>query len=273
MLKKHNLYVLSLLCVAPAFANVPIESRALSQNSAVAMNTGANVTTNLNWQLIEKNQQLEADVRTLRGKFEEQENTIETLKKELENRYTDLDARLEALQEKIDPQPEEAPEEDNQQDTAPSSNSGNAAKANLAISLPVIAKTAQAPTEIETQAYTLALDAYKAGGAQKAIQPMRDFIAKYPQSAYISNAHFWLAEFLLAIQPTDFSAAKQHFAIVANQYPNSSKASNALYRLYTIASNVDQDQALASEYKTKLMNQYPKSEEAKFVNWYKKRHH
>ena len=48
-----------------------------------------------------KNQQLENDLRSLRGKIEEQENEIERLKSELTNRYADLDQRLELLQQKL----------------------------------------------------------------------------------------------------------------------------------------------------------------------------
>ena len=46
-----------------------------------------------------QNQQLENDLRSLRGKIEEQENEIERLKSELTNRYADLDQRLELLQQ------------------------------------------------------------------------------------------------------------------------------------------------------------------------------
>ena len=262
MLNKHSLTFLALLCTAPAFANVQIESRGLSQGSSVAMNTGANTTTNLNWQLIEKNQQLEADIRNLRGKFEEQENTIEQLKKELENRYNDLDARLEMLQQKVDPQ-EEAPEEDNQQDTAPSDDL-TLKNQNESLNTQPATGVVQ-PNDIETQVYTAALDAYKTGGAQKALQPMQQFIQQYPDSAYISNAYFWLGEILLAVEPTDYNAVKQKFTTVVNQYPNSTKAATALYRMFTIASNVDQNEVLAAQFKTKLLNQYPNSEEAKYV--------
>ncbi|MDD2947207.1 MAG: YbgF trimerization domain-containing protein, partial [Acinetobacter sp.] len=114
MLKQHALCVLTLLGSTSLYANVPIESRGLSQNNSidlsannVAINSGAtvaNVPTNLNWQIIQKNQQLENDIRALRGKIEEQDNEIEKLKHELTNRYTDLDQRLELLQQKVDPE-------------------------------------------------------------------------------------------------------------------------------------------------------------------------
>ena len=274
MLKKHSLCALTLLCTTPVFANIPIESRGLSQatnNSvnptSVAVDTGASATaTNINWQIMQKNQQLESDLRSLRGKLEEQDNEIAQLKHELENRYADLDQRLELLQQKIDPEARNTTE-DNQQDTPPSnttitnpSSNTTAAAVNKA---PVVVST-QNTSELEKAAYTVALDAYKQGGAKKAIAPMQNFIKNNPNSVYISNAYFWLAEFNLAIEPTNYAEAKKNYGIVANQYPNSSRAPRAVYQLYNIAKEVDKNTAQANQYKAKLLKQYPKSEEASF---------
>ena len=108
------------------------------------------------------------------------------------------------------------------------------------------------------------MDAYKQGGAKKAIAPMQNFIKNHPNSVYISNAYFWLAEFNLAIEPTNYTEAKKNFEIVATKYPQSAKASSALYRLYSIAQDVDHKPALAAQYKSKILSQYPKSEAARF---------
>ena len=274
MLKKHSLCALTLLCTTPVFANIPIESRGLSQatnNSvnptSVAVDTGASATaTNINWQIMQKNQQLESDLRSLRGKLEEQDNEIAQLKHELENRYADLDQRLELLQQKVDPEARNTTE-DNQQDTPPSnttitnpSSNTTAAAVNKA---PVVVST-QNTSELEKAAYTVALDAYKQGGAKKAIAPMQNFIKNNPNSVYISNAYFWLAEFNLAIEPTNYAEAKKNYGIVANQYPNSSRAPRAVYQLYNIAKEVDKNSTQANQYKAKLLKQYPKSEEASF---------
>jgi TolA-binding protein len=228
---------------------------------------------------MQKNQQLENDIRSLRGRIEEQENTIEQLKNDLNNRYTDLDQRLELLQQKVDPD-SATQTEDNQQDTSPSSNSttstANPAVNNASNPTPVVtpptkaintditatANTQQQTTDLEKAAYTVALDAYKQGGAKKAIAPMQNFIKNHPNSVYISNAYFWLAEFNLAIEPTNYAEAKRNYNIVVNQYSQSSKAARALYQLYSIAKDVDRNTALANQYKAKLLKQYPKSEEA-----------
>ncbi len=132
MFKQHVLCALTLTCSGTLFANIPIESRGLSgadngtvytaNNTAIQTGAGSTPTpTNLNWQLMQKNQQLENELRSLRGKMEEQDNIIEQLKSELTNRYADLDQRLELLQQKVDPSEDTEVAEDNQQGTAPSS--------------------------------------------------------------------------------------------------------------------------------------------------------
>lgn len=283
MLNKHVLGAMAFLCSASVLANIPIESRGLSQdslayaqnNTAAAISAGdasaAQVPTNLNWQLMQKNQQLENDIRTLRGKLEEQDNEIEKLKSELSNRYADLDQRLELLQQKLDPSTADSATEDSQQDISPSSpaNSTVTAPADAPPSAPAAQQPAAAgakasSAELDKAAYTVALDAYRQGGAKKAIAPMQNFIKNNPNSVYISNAHFWLAEFNLAIEPTNYPEAKRNYNIVVTKYPNSSRASRALYQLYSIAKDVDRNAAQAAQLKQKLLKNYPKSEEAKF---------
>lgn len=283
MLNKHVLGAMAFLCSASVLANIPIESRGLSQdslayaqnNTAAAISAGdasaARVPTNLNWQLMQKNQQLENDIRTLRGKLEEQDNEIEKLKSELSNRYADLDQRLELLQQKLDPSTADSATEDSQQDISPSSPAAGTVTAPAdappsapAAQQPAAAGAKASSAELDKAAYTVALDAYRQGGAKKAIAPMQNFIKNNPNSVYISNAHFWLAEFNLAIEPTNYPEAKRNYNIVVTKYPNSSRASRALYQLYSIAKDVDRNAAQAAQLKQKLLKNYPKSEEAKF---------
>lgn len=281
MLKKHSVLFIALLSSAHLYANVPIESRALSQQQASNVVAG---TPSLNWEIMQKNQKLEEEIRKLRGQLEEHDNAIEQLKKELTNRYTDLDQRLELLSQKIDP-PEDNPEAQDPSAATASTNADTSAPA-IVPAAPVQQQTTPATTqvpaaqpqtntattesassqiELEKAAYTVALDAYKQGGAKKAIQPMQNFIKNHPNGIYVGNAYFWLAEFYLAVEPVDYKAAKQNYNIVATRYPNSAKASRAVYQLYSIAKEVDKNTALANQYKSKLLSQYPQSEEAKFI--------
>ena len=284
MLRKSTLFTLILLCSSSSlYANVPIESRGLSyetDNTPLSTTTAINipntqvetVPTSINWQLTQKTQQLENDIRVLRGKIEEQDNQINQLTNELNNRYTDLDQRLELLLQKVDSDNSDTTlEEDNQQDitpsiksTEPTTNKPVTPSPTATASVTTVQK-ASSNTELDKAAYTVALEAYKQGGAKKALAPMQNFIKNNPNSVYISNAYFWVGEFYLAIEPTNYVAAKKNFEIVANKYPNSSKAANALHRLYNISLNVDHNPTQANKYKTLLLQKYPKSEEAGFL--------
>lgn len=292
MLKKHSLFALTLLCSSALYANVPIETRGLSQSdsgaSSATNNNDQPVATNLNWQMIQKNQQLENDIRSLRGQLEEQSHTIDQLQKDLANRYTDLDQRLQLLSQKVDPEesntsddsnsnaPSDAPAPENGSPaatSAPATNSTPAPQTNNSVA-PNTTSTAAAPaqpqsssnqdSDLDKAAYTVALDAYKQGGAKKAIAPMENFIKNHPTSIYTPNAYFWLAEFNLATDPVNYAQAKKNYLVVADKYPTSSKAPRSLYQLYSIAQDVDRKPTIAAQYKTKLLSSYPQSEEAGF---------
>lgn len=281
MLKKHALFSIALLSSASLYA-IPIESRGLSDTASSrndVANSPAPIAGNMNWDLIQKNQQLENQIRELRGKIEEQDHAIDQLNKELTNRYTDLDQRLELLNQKLEPesnQPEQAPAENAPVDSSNTTDQTTSTnKATINSPVPTPAQNSATPTTdsgnntsdpvaLEKAAYTIALDAYKKGGAKQAIAPMQNFIKNYPNSIYTGNAYFWLAEFQLAIDPPNYNDAKKNYEIVAAKFPNSSKAPRALYQLYSIAKDVNKNTQTANVYKNKLLSTYPKSEEAGF---------
>ena len=103
MLRKHALLAISLLSSITLYV-VPIESNSLSGSTASNIgNSNSPINGNMNWDLLQKNQNLENQVRELRGKIEEQDYAIEQLTKELTSKYTDLDQRLELLNQRLDP--------------------------------------------------------------------------------------------------------------------------------------------------------------------------
>lgn len=277
MLKKHLPFAIILLFSSfQSYANVPIESRGLSQNTGTSLSgTSPAAPLNINWEIMQKNQQLENEIRNLRGKLEEQDNEIDKLKSDLQNRYTDLDQRLELLSQKLDPDTTQS-QDSTQQDqtstassqnsatslTSPTQSENNTQPAQINASSNNV--THQDPVELEKAAYTVALDAYKQGGAKKAIAPMQNFIKNHPNSIYTGNAYFWLAEFNLATDPVNYAEAKKNYDIVVKRYPTSSKAPRSLYQLYSIAKDVEHNSAAANQLKAKLLKTYPQSEEVKY---------
>lgn len=118
MPNKFALLGLALLSTSALYA-IPVENRGLS-DAVVVVNNGTNpIAGNSNWDLIQKNQQLENQIRELRGKIEEQDYAIEQLIKEVKNNYDDLDQRLELLNQKLEPDTEETENTEEQSAEAP----------------------------------------------------------------------------------------------------------------------------------------------------------
>lgn len=81
----------------------------------------------------------------------------------------------------------------------------------------------------------------------------QEFIASYPESVYLVNAHYWLGQ-LFFIQKEDVEAAK-NFAKVAKD-KESNKRADALYKLGEIARRNNKYKA-ASKYYNKVLAEYP----------------
>lgn len=282
MLINRTLLTIALFSSGQAFANIPIENRSLSQNTpsynSATSSPTTNVSNNPSWELLQQNQRLENQIRELRGKIEEQDHQIDQLNRELTNRYTDLDQRLELLQQKIDPAEEESVDPNTTPSDTPTqpANDNSNPSSTTAEPSPPLASNTPPPTppeatttsnnqaELDKAAYTVALEAYKQGGAKKAIAPMQNFVKNNPNSVYTGNAYFWLAEFNLAIEPPNYEEAKKNYETVAAKFPQSSKAARSLYQLYSIAKDVNKNTQTAEVYKSKLLSSYPQSEEASF---------
>lgn len=290
----------------PQAQAVPIEQGSLTQSSNTPVLAGSSAVTDTQgstlWQLYQQVQQLQQEVRELRGQLESQQNSLDRTQKEVKNRYTDLDQRLELLKEQTQPTDESAdtPTDNPNPDTNPANSESNAPTSNQPANntapatnnlpptptTPPVSSSPSAPLsskpssgntvyvkqdtsstgqQPDKQAYISAYDAYKAGGAAKAIKPMQQFIASFPNSVYVPNAYYWLGEFYLASNPADFIKAKKSFNEVINKYPKSAKASTALYRVATITQEIDKRTSEATVLMKKLVRDYSGSTEAQYA--------
>lgn len=251
------------IIVSAAHADIPVESRPLSQPAAPVVSTDSNQASQL-WLLTQKIQKLEEDVRNLRGKVESHDNDIDQLQKDAKNHFVDFDQRLGQVQDDV--------KKLNGTATPPVSGDTTAPQSSNTVAPNTTGNSAAPATdEADKVAYIAAYEAYKAGGAAQAIVPMKKFIADYPQSQFVPNAYYWLGEFNLAITPPNFATASANFKIVMNQYPKTAKAAAATYRLATLA-DVDQHQATAVALMKTLLKNYPGTQEAGFATDYLKSH-
>lgn len=102
-------------------------------------------------------EQLQAEVRRLRGSLEEQQFAVEGQRKQQRDQYADLDTRLQALE-----------------------------KAGAAAATPAVP-----PDEA---AYRAAFDLMKAGNYDDAQKALEAFLATWPASTLAENAQYWLGE-------------------------------------------------------------------------------
>ncbi len=264
-----RLLVWPLVLAAPAVQAIPIETVPLSGGAPAAAPVrpeapSAPVTAaatpeapSMMWNLYQQVQRLEQEVRSLRGRLEGHDQQLDQVQNDLKNRFTDLDQRLVAAQTASD-----AP---NRTDLATSAATPEPVNPTTAPSV-----TAAGPAA-DQRDYLAAYDAYKTGGAAKAIEPMRAFIDRYPNSSHIANANYWLGEFYLANNPPDFARARGQFERVVQQYPGTAKVPAALYRLATLA-DVDGRRSEALRLMTRLDREFADSKEAGFARTYLKTH-
>ena len=83
-------------------------------------------------------------------------------------------------------------------------------------------------TDIRAQ-YDAIFPMVRAKRYDEAIVEYQKFLAAYPDSKFVSNARYWLAQIYNVQGRTD--EAEREYLIVSQQYPDASKASDALLKL------------------------------------------
>jgi len=111
-----------------------------------------------------------------------------------------------------------------------------------------------------TEVYQRSFAEYASGRYRQATKGFEQFLRAFPDSRYVGNAQYWLAESLYAQQ--EFGKAITAFEAVVKRYAQGGKAPEALYKLAVIHHRLRQ-QDKAQEYVDRLQNLYPESSAAK----------
>lgn len=173
--------------------------------------------------------QVQADVRQLRGRIEELEYNAEAMHKQQRDLYSDLDKRIAALGG------------GSSGTAAGAALSGGAAGSSVPQSSAGAAGSAGSPTgsagagadsggtSEEQTVYAQSFDALKAGSYSVAITGFKSFLSSYPASPLAENAQYWLGEAFYVTR--DFDSASGAFRSVLQKWPDSRKAPDALLKL------------------------------------------
>ncbi len=152
--------------------------------------------------LLQRVQQLQQDVQSLRGELEVQANDINGLKQRQRDLYLDIDRRLQQL-------------------------SAAAPTAAAPVAVPSVA--ALATPEQEQAAYQQAFDKMKEGRYDEAISLFRGLLANHPNGKLVDNAQYWLGEANYVTRR--YREAVDEFGKVITAYPQSPKVPDALLKL------------------------------------------
>ncbi|WP_243391628.1 tol-pal system protein YbgF [Pseudohalioglobus lutimaris] len=193
-------YGLNRAPAAPATTSAP----------APATSGGQNVGT-----LFLQMQQLQQEVMRLNGMVEEQANELRKLKAQSLERYVDLDKRISGM------------------------GPGSAASVASGDNTPSVATAPAQPMASgqgaslpgESDAYRSAYSLVRGQQFGQAVDAFTQFLRNFPDGKYAPNAHYWLGELYLVIDPPDLEASRQSFSLLLSQYPDNAKAPDAMYKL------------------------------------------
>ncbi len=190
--------------------------------------------------LILRVQQLEADVRALTGLLEEATQALRALEAQSLERYVDLDRRLSGGAQV---------QEENVAVAAPGSRAPAAGEGagNTQI---------ERAGEAEEAAYRAAYELVREREFDTAVSAFIAFLSDYPFGRYAPNAHYWLGELYLVIEPPDPELARQNFKLLLNQYPADQKVPDALYKLGRVQF-IKGNRRRSREYLDEVIREYP----------------
>jgi len=206
--------------------------------------------------------QVQADVRQLRGRVEELEYNAEAMHKQQRDLYSDLDKRIAALGG------------GSSGAVGALGGAGSAAGSSSSQSPAGAAGSAGSPTgsagsgagsagsSEEQTVYAQSFDALKAGSYSVAITGFKSFLSSYPASPLAENAQYWLGEAFYVTR--DFDSATGAFRNVLQKWPDSRKAPDALLKLgYTQLEQKKTGEGRATL--SQVVQKYPGTDAAKLA--------
>ena len=213
-------------------------------------------------------QELQDEVRSLRGQLEQQTRELENLKRRQRDQYLDLDQRLSDMR---NAQPVSgsrnllaAPPDDSRQPTVSPAEDVPEVRAPMesqsqvtGIGEPTVqSQAAPVSAADEKAAYDQAFQALKELRYADAAEDFQAFLDRYPSSEYADNAQYWLGESYYVTR--NYDIALTAFQTLLNQYPESPKAPDALLKIgYTHYELEQWDSARAAL--TQVQENYPDS--------------
>ena len=120
----------------------------------------------------------------------------------------------------------------------------------------------------EGEAYRAAYALVRGQEFDAAVDAFTSFLRNFPDGRYAPNAHYWLGELYLVVDPADPEAARQSFTLLLNEYPDNAKVPDALYKLGRVQ-YIKGNSVRAREYLDRVIREYPDSSAARLARDFK----
>ncbi len=200
---------------------------------------------------------LKLDVNELRGQIEVQTHTIEQLQKKQRDLYTDIDQRLQRLENNTPVKQAEAPSAETAETKKDMADSTEVAKQDE--STPMAKPD---PTKAKAE-YQRAFKLLKEAQYEQALAAFKKYLIDYPTSDYSDNAQYWLGETNYVMQ--EYDNAINEYQTLLSTYPDSQKVSHALLKIgysYAELGNASDAEKTLSKVKT----EYPGTTAARLAD-------
>lgn len=209
-------------------------------------------------------QQLQDEVRSLRGIIEQQQYRLDQLERQQRDRYRDMDKRISLLYQQL-PQGSAAVPPVESTDAGSSVVPSESEAAEVSSVQP--AQPASPNASGEVQRYEAAFAKVRARDFGPAEAELKGFIDQYQGSELEPNAWYWLGEVYLAQQKT--KEAEGAFDHVVQHFGQHGKAADALYKLGVLSGRAG-DTAKARQLMQKVVQDYPQAPAADLARGYLK---
>ncbi len=233
--------------------------------------------------LLDQNNQLRTELQALRALVEEQGFQLGRLQRDSLNRYTDLDARLQALESgaapapaqdaattaaaaaqpppadlpaAADPVPTDPPDLQGLPDPRNAPALANPATA-AGAAVPARGRTSSLQPAVlsEQQLYQMAYESAINSNFERSIAEFDQYLSVYPDGRFVSNAHYWKGQSYLYLDR--FGEARDAYEIILNEYGDSPKLPDAMFGLgsaYQGLGDIDRARELFNSIKRRYPN-------------------
>jgi len=224
-------------------------------------------------EMLESLESLKTEINTLRGEIEVQGYTIDQLKQKQRDLYTDLDRRLElsgSNNTSDDPSNDlqvldtNANQEIiNENDTASEQSLVIETTSDIGQNGEINSEEKLIDPQEAEKYYRSAFKLLKESQYDQALLAFKRFLKDYPDSAFSSNAQYWIGEANYVMQ--NYEIAINEYQALLNTYPNSQKISHALLKIgysYAELSNIADAKKILKE----VIRQYPDTTVSRLAN-------